>query len=130
MEIQDDLTLTSNGNKWVYFKFKIREVSIRFGKQKNKEQKKKELILIQEINTGCNMQVLSHGDLDKLLSLQANLDNLCIMKAQGAFVQSHAKWLEEGEKNTAYFCQLEKRRQKNNAVNSLIVNEKVITDPN
>jgi len=128
MEIQNDLTLTSNGNKWEYFKFKTREISIRFGKQKNKEQKKKELSLIQEINNCCNTQILSQGDLDKLLSLQANLDNLYLMKAQGAFVRSRAKWLEEGEKNTAYFCQLEKRRQ-NNVVNSLIVNEKVITDP-
>jgi len=97
--------------------------------KKTKNRRKKELSLFQEINTCCDGQILSQGDLDKLLSLQANLDNLHLMKAQGAFVRSCAKWLEEGEKNTAYFCQLEKRRQKNNAVNSLIVNEKVITDP-
>jgi len=46
MEIQNYLTLTSNANKREYFKFKTREVSIRFGKQKNKEQKKKRIKFI------------------------------------------------------------------------------------
>jgi len=37
--------------------------------------------------------------------------------------------LEDGEKNTAYFCQIQKRRQKSNSVHSLIINDEVITDP-
>ncbi len=51
------------------------------------------------------------------------------MKAQGAFVRSRVKWMEEGEKNMAYFCWLEKRRQQSNAIHSLISNDEVITDP-
>ncbi len=33
--------------------------------------------------------------------------------------------MEEGEKNTAYFCRLEKRRQQSNAIHSLIINDEV-----
>ncbi len=33
--------------------------------------------------------------------------------------------MEEGEKNTAYFCRLEKRRQQSNAIHSLINNDEV-----
>lgn len=51
-----------------------------------------------------------------------------VMKAQGAFVRSRAKWMEEGEKNTAYFCQLEKRRQQSNAIHTLVIKDTIITD--
>lgn len=52
------------------------------------------------------------------------------MKAEGVFVRTHAKWMEEEEeKITAYFCRLEKRRQESNAVHSLFINDEVITDP-
>lgn len=39
------------------------------------------------------------------------LDELHLEKASGAFVRSRAKWLEHGEKNSAYFFGQEKHRQ-------------------
>ncbi len=110
--------------KWEYFKFKTREISIRAAKQKSRDLKQRELKLIQEMNACCNIQEMTQ-DVEKLLSLQAKLDCMYLMKAQGAFVRSRAKWMEEGEKNTAYFCRLEKRRQQSNAIHSLIINEEV-----
>lgn len=53
--------------------------------------------------------------------LQAKLDDMYCKRAQGAFVRSQAKWIEEGEKNTSYFSSLEKRRQGNKAVSSLLI---------
>ena len=50
-------------------------------------------------------------------------------KARGADIRSRAKWLEEGEKNTAYFCGLEKTRQERNAINVLMINNVECTDP-
>lgn len=47
----------------------------------------------------------------KLLILQANLDNLFVQRAQGAYVRSRAKWIAQGEKNTSYFFGLKTRRQ-------------------
>ena len=49
---------------------------------------------------------------------------------KGAHVRSRAKWTEEGEKNPAYFCHLEKCRQEYNSVRSLIINGEECTDPN
>lgn len=49
-------------------------------------------------------------------------------KAQGAFVRSRAKWLEEGEKNSSYFSKLEKSRQVRNAVNALSIKDKIVND--
>ncbi len=117
-EIKNDFSLRSNGIKWEYFTFKTREISIRAAKQKSRDLKQRELKLIQEMNACCNIQEMTQ-DVEKLLSLQAKLDRMYLMKAQGAFVRSRAKWMEEGEKNTAYFCRLEKRRQQSNAIHSL-----------
>ena len=51
------------------------------------------------------------------------------LKAKGAYMRSRAKWMEEGEKNTAYFCNLEKRKQEYNSFCSLIINGEECTDP-
>lgn len=53
--------------------------------------------------------------------LQAKLDDMYCKRAQGAFVRSRAKWIEEGEENTSYFSSLEKRRQGNKAVSSSLI---------
>ncbi len=42
-------------------------------------------------------------------------------KAKGAYIRSRAKWIEEGERNSAYFCRLEKSRQEKNNIRSLII---------
>ncbi len=47
----------------------------------------------------------------KLHSLQLQLDELYIEKANGAYVRSRVRWLEHGEKNSAYFFGLENYRQ-------------------
>jgi hypothetical protein len=47
------------------------------------------------------------------LSLQIHLDCIYEEKAGGAFVRSKRKWMEEGEKNTKYFFNLEKRAGEN-----------------
>lgn len=84
-------------------------------------------MLIQEMNA-CNAHdTIQH--VEQLLSLQAKLDSVCLRKAQGASVRSRAERMEEGEKNTAYVCRLEKRRQDSNAVHSLLINDEIITDP-
>lgn len=50
-------------------------------------------------------------------------------KANGAFVRSRAKWIEEGEKNTTYFYGLEKSRQTKKKICKLRKNDTIIEDP-
>lgn len=60
----------------------------------------------------------SAEDREKNNGPQSQLDELDLNKAQGAYVRSRAKWIEDGEKNTSYFCNLEKQRQEKNAIGS------------
>lgn len=60
--------------------------------------------------------------------IACKLDNLYLTKAQGAYIRSRAKWIEAGEKNTSYFCGLEKRRQERKTINTLMINNVECTD--
>lgn len=51
-----------------------------------------------------------------------------INKAKGAYIRSRARWIEEGKKNTAYFCNLEKRRQEYNSICSLMIDGQECTE--
>ncbi len=51
---------------------------------------------------------LSENDLQDLILQQNKSNDIYRMKAEGAFVRSRRKWLEEEEQNTAYFFQLER----------------------
>lgn len=62
---------------------------------------------------------LNEEDKIELLTLQTKLDEIHLKRAKGAFVRSRAKWIEEGEKNTSYFSNLEKKRQENKANKSI-----------
>jgi len=52
--------------------------------------------------------------------IKLKLDDLYISKASGAFVRSRARWIEKGERNTAYFFALEKRNFKRNSLSALL----------
>lgn len=119
----------SSGSKWELLKYKLREYSITYGINL-KKKRQEEVQLIQEINKRCCKSVLTDEDKDKLISLHSLLDELYIRKAKGAYVRSRAKWMEEGEKNSSYFCNLEKRRQERNVVGSLLIHQKECYDNN
>ena len=63
-------------------------------------------------------------------SLKNELNNLYQENSTAAYIRSRAKWLEEGEKSTPYFLNLEKQHQSINCIHRLRGNDgnKVTTD--
>lgn len=61
--------------------------------------------------------------------MQTKLDEIYLKKAEGAYIRSRAKWIEDGERSTAYFCRLEKRRQERNSIKTLLIQNQLCTDP-
>lgn len=120
--------LDTPARKWEFFQYKGREFSISFVKKVMKELKAKDLV--QQLNVYCNKPNPPDEDKQKVQTLQLKLDEMYIKKAKGAFVRSSAKWIEEGGKNTAYFCNLEKRRQQQNALQSILIDDVEMTDEN
>ena len=63
------------------------------------------------------------GDLtapNRVRSLESELNTLFKLAIEGNKTKSRAEWLEEGEKPTRYFCNLEKRRVSKNSPSSLL----------
>ena len=61
-----------------------------------------------------------------LTQVKQKLEILQLDKAKGAQIRSRVKWVEEGERNTKYFCNLEKSRGKRKIITSLIKDSSVV----
>lgn len=126
--ITTDSNLLTYRSKWEYLKYKLHQISISNSKILSRESKEKEMEIITEINSICNKSSLNENSKQKLILLQSSLDNIYLSKAKGAYIRSRAKWIEEGERSSAYFCRLEKRRQEGNAIRTLLIDNQECTE--
>ena len=67
-------------------------------------------------------------DLQNLEEAQKDLEEVRKPKIQGQITRSRVNWFEDGEKSSKYFLSLEKRNAIRNSVQSIKVNEKIVTD--
>lgn len=86
------------------------------------------LELINELHKFGNKTDLTIDEQIQQNNIQAKFDNLYLEKAQGAFIRSRARWIEEGEKNSSYFFNLEKQRQTKEKIQKLSINGIFIED--
>uniref|UniRef100_A0A1A8UUH3 exodeoxyribonuclease III n=1 Tax=Nothobranchius furzeri TaxID=105023 RepID=A0A1A8UUH3_NOTFU len=119
----------SSLNKWEWFKFQIKTVSIKISKSSSKQKKHEQQNIVEGINKLCLKKDLSLEDHILLNKFQSQLDNIYLEKANGAYVRSRARWIEEGEKNSSYFFNLEKQRQTKKKICKLSLQDGITDDP-
>ena len=112
---------------WDVLKMKVREKSISYAAAKNFKTKSREdelhkVITDLEKDLDRNIAI---SEVQKSL-LQTKLDNLknelekiIEHRTKGAIFRSRARWYNEGEKNTKYFLNLEKRHFKQGTISRL-----------
>ena len=67
---------------------------------------------------------------DEINSKKEQLNKIIKSKTEGAIIRSRIKWYEEGETNSKYFFNLEKRTSNKKSINRLQLNNDNITiDP-
>ena len=66
----------------------------------------------------CNNEEQLSAEINEYDNLKAELQQIYEAKAKGAILRSKVRWVEQGEKSTKYFFNLEKRN----------FNRKVITE--
>ncbi|KAJ8027348.1 hypothetical protein HOLleu_32474 [Holothuria leucospilota] len=108
---------------WEACKVNIRSVSISYSKSLTITRRRDEQNLLDQISKleqqNANFpSVFCHN---KLTEARAALEALYDYKLKGTVVRSRARWSEEGEKNTKYFLNLEKRNRSMNSINELIL---------
>ena len=54
---------------------------------------------------------------DQLQILESKLNTILEFETKGLITRSRSRWMEEGEKSTKYFCNLEKRTWQKKCIN-------------
>ena len=116
---------------WDTIKMSIRGESIKYGASKKKfvndKINKLELSIsnLEELATNSN---LSDFQVQQLNEKKIELDQIISSKAEGAYIRSRAQNYEEGEKNSKYFFNIEKRNSYKKSINKLRLPDKSITE--
>ena len=127
-----DINVNSNPNTmWEILKGEIRNQTIRYTTHKRKEENKQEQSLIEEItkiqeNISDNSEY-GNDYLQRVQHLKMELENIRDIKIKGQMLRSKAQHIEENEKNTKYFANIEKQRAESKTIHTLKVNETEIT---
>lgn len=116
--------------KWELFKFEVGQFFRGYCSSLAKAKRTEEENIIARITTLSSIcpDKLTTEDKETLLDYQGKIDNLYKAKAEGAFVRSRRRWLEEGEQNSAYFFRLEKSQSVYNTIEQLRIGDTVCDD--
>ncbi len=106
---------------WETIKCVVRGDSIRYSVKKAKERNKLQNNLERQI-VDLELQYSQNLDPSVLTALEAkrrDLEAIYSHRAKGAMVRSKARWVEEGERNSRYFFNLEKRHSAKKCISKL-----------
>ena len=106
-------------------KLKVREQTLRYAKTKKtkmlreEELEKKINILQREIDSVCNNANEKLAINIQLEQKTKELEKIIEYRTKGAILRAKCRWYNEGEKNSKYFLNLEKRHYKNGVISQL-----------
>ena len=115
---------------WEMIKLKIREQSIKYAKDRKTKTSRREEEIEKEINVLQELVESSNkGDREKeeasrdLEEKKTELEKIIEYRTKGAILRAKCRWHNEGERNTKYFLNLEKRHFKNCVISQLKTGE-------
>ena len=97
----------------------IRGKTISYSSHKQKTEREKEKNLNEKLSTIEKNNPISEEDTTKIEEIRNELEQLRKKKIEGILVRSRANWINEGEKPTHYFCNLENRNFVNKTISFL-----------
>ena len=116
---------------WEFLKFKVRQKFIQISKQKKRHRQEKLARLESDINDLTNAHNPSNNVQlsNDLKCKKREYEELQEEVVRGIIVRTKAKWIAEGERNTKYFFNLEKRNYQQKCIsrlqgeNGIIIND-------
>ena len=123
----------SEGGVWDIIKIKIKEFSIIYGGKKKKDERERKNEIsknIETTKTEIAAQSENLGDeekeslYDSLKELENEYNNIIKTELDGIIMRAKAQWVEEGEKSTRYFMNLEKSKGSKKSITKIITEEK------
>ena len=117
---------------WDLIKYRIRQVSIKYSKEKACKRREKITNIEASLKTceeNCGRSP-SPENLEQLEILKSEYNSIYEYLSQGAIVRSRATWYEKGEKSNKYFLNLESHKKAKSSVRKVFNKDGIlITDP-
>ena len=115
---------------WEMIKLKVREKSVSYtaskkvATQKRENQVEREIAALEKIlDTTDSTALLYHIAAEKIDILKGDLEKILEYRTKGAIIRSKSRWYNEGEKNSRYFLNLEKRHFKQGTISQIKIND-------
>ena len=108
---------------WDLIKYRIRQVSMRYSKEKALLRKEKILAIETSLNfyqEKCSADP-STENFEQLEILKSKYDAHFDYLSKGAIIRCRASWYEKGEKNTKYFLSLESHKKAKSCVRKIFL---------
>ena len=119
---------------WDFIKCKIRGETISYSSYKSKVRRAHETKLNEKLLTlekEFDKNLTTAGDVKHEYDLiKQEIEEINEIKSRGFMLRSKAKWVEDGEKCTKFFMQLENRNYKSKYIKSLNWKNNILRDPN
>ena len=120
---------------WELLKMEIRAATITYAKSKAKMNHNKENEIKRQLDDNLICNNFQHPDINNILEkyskLKKDFELIYEQKGKAAMFRSKCRWLENGERPTKYFFNLEKRNHNNKIVTELTTeNDIAIKDEN
>jgi len=113
---------------WDYIKCEIRGATISYASYIAKQRRQQEHSLTNRLHLLEELIDKGESVRDEYDSVKHELENINESKARGHLIRSKAKWIEDGEKCTKYFLQLETRNFKTKYIKTLNTEKRTIRD--
>ena len=113
-DIKTNVNMADKIQLWEYVKCQIRTDTIPYSSKKSKENRKLEFDLKeklqafeQKLSENSNIKDIEYC---KYPRIKSDWESHILRKNNGMILRLKAKWVEEGEKNTKYFLNLDKKK--------------------
>ena len=117
-----ETTTIDPNSKWELFKIRVREITITYCQNKQRKlrtQIQADTAKLNEMESELANNPQKPNLKAEITKIKTKLEVESLAKARGAQIRSRIKFIEEGEKNTAYFFNLEKRKGSANTITHL-----------
>ena len=115
---------------WEFVKFKVRQKFSQISKQKKIYRQERLGQIERDINEIINTHNLNNNVqlLNELKRKKREYEELQEEVVRGIIVRTKSKWIAEGERNTKYFFNLEKRNYQKKCISRVQTENGIITD--
>lgn len=124
LKFEEEPRLSNPNSDWEWLKFNVKTASIKFAKESKAKQVAHEKGLrarYEELTSADDENLLV--DREELRSIERELKDIELHKANVAIERSRANWALYGEKPSKYYLNLQKIRSQNGAITQLIADD-------